>query len=43
MKFLNKYESKFVFLFLSDTFGQDTKAIYLFFTLKHKLKTKYKI
>lgn len=29
MKFLNKYESEFVFYFLSDTFGQDTKAIYM--------------
>ena len=30
MKFLNKYESEFAFFnFLSDTFGQDTKAIYM--------------
>ena len=28
MKFLNKYESEF-FYFLSDTFGQDTKVIYM--------------
>ena len=35
-------KANFVFYFLSDTFGQDTKAIYLFSTLKHKLKTKYK-
>lgn len=31
------------FYFLSDTFGQNIKTDLFIITLKHKLKTKYKV
>ena len=42
MKFLNKYESEFVFLFFKWYFWSRYKSNLYVITLKHKLKTKYK-
>ena len=43
MKFLNKYESEFVFLFFKWYFWSRYKSNLYVITLKHKLKTKLKI